>query len=746
MTTLRRDKILIVDDEPSNIWALIKNLETDYEIVSATNGEKALSMALTTAPDLILLDVSMPGMNGYEVCERLKANKMTKDIPVIFLTANLDEISETKGLALGASDYIKKPFSLLVVRARVKSVLHLKKEMDRRALLQLHLAEINDRLESSIKQKRSELNELQTTLHNYEDKYNRLFPLKPVTKERPAILVVDDTPENIHILSKSLEEDYEIYCAASGEKALQIAFSDNPPDLFLLDIMMPDMDGYELCSRLKANLETRDIPVIFVTAMSQEFDETKGLNLGAMDYITKPFSIPVVNARVATALKLKESMDHRNALTQELERLNFELEKKVRDNTQALEQTQDALTFSEAKYRTIFENAIEGIFQSTSAGEILNVNPALAHILGYESALELLEQVSSAEQLYVKLADRDKFRALLERDGYVNGFETKFKRQNGVHVWVSLSAKEISNESGVKHYQGFLTDITARKKAQQGLETLNHELELRVKERTGELELSLSHLQMFQTQLVESEKLASLGNLLVGMAHEINTPLGVILTALSYLQDEFSAVNFHRPASEASQQEVDLFLNNFNEALRLCLMNVDRIIELVNVFKELAIDTTESTKTAFDLVEHIQLIVNSFADRLKRRGLRCDLVAPNELNINSHRNIFNTILRHLFENSMQHGFQNASAGTIRIRLELQDNQIILDYQDDGVGISEEIQDKIFDPFFTTARNEGRAGLGMHIICNLVNQALKGQIRCLPEPGGAKFRMTFPLKP
>jgi len=120
-----------------------------------------------------------------------------------------------------------------------------------------------------------------------------------------SVLVVDDNPENIDLLGSILHQGHKIKVALNGNKALKIAGSENPPDIILLDIEMPGMDGYEVCRRLKADPQTRDIPIIFVTAKSDESDETKGFEIGAVDYITKPFSPPIVQARVKTHLALK---------------------------------------------------------------------------------------------------------------------------------------------------------------------------------------------------------------------------------------------------------------------------------------------------------------------------------------------------------------------------------------------------------------------------------------------------------
>lgn len=147
-------------------------------------------------------------------------------------------------------------------------------------------------------------------------------------REKHTILIVDDLAENIDVLVALLQDDYEIKIAINGPKALDIVCSSSPPDLILLDIMMPGMDGYEVCQRLKENKQTKDIPVIFISALSQEINEEKGFKLGALDYITKPFSPSIVRARVQTHLQLKSHQDH--------------LQELVSQRTEELELTQEA--------------------------------------------------------------------------------------------------------------------------------------------------------------------------------------------------------------------------------------------------------------------------------------------------------------------------------------------------------------------------------------------------------------------
>ena len=155
--------------------------------------------------------------------------------------------------------------------------------------------------------------------------------------ERATILVVDDTPENLTLMSSLLKDDYKVKVANSGEKALQVAAAESPPDLILLDVMMPGMDGYEVCRQLKRNPKVMNIPVIFLTARSDMEDEKKGLELGAVDYITKPISPPIVMARIRNHLALKslaESLRNQNAL------LEFEVAKRTAELVTAQEEAE----------------------------------------------------------------------------------------------------------------------------------------------------------------------------------------------------------------------------------------------------------------------------------------------------------------------------------------------------------------------------------------------------------------------
>jgi len=182
-------------------------------------------------------------------------------------------------------------------------------------------------------------------------------------QKKGCVLIIDDQPENIHVLANILQEHYDVQAATNGIKALEIASGNNPPDVILLDIVMPETDGYEVCHRLKADERTRDIPVIFVTVKDSADDEEYGFNLGAVDYISKPFQPIVVKVRV------KSQMEHRlvkNKLVDKIKELNHALEqiktlrgivpicskcKKIRDDTGYWHQVESYIEqYSEAKF------------------------------------------------------------------------------------------------------------------------------------------------------------------------------------------------------------------------------------------------------------------------------------------------------------------------------------------------------------------------------------------------------------
>lgn len=272
------------------------------------------------------------------------------------------------------------------------------------------------------------------------------FQLNPLQGQK-TVLIVDDTPENLRLLSSTLsQQGYEVCSAISGAIALNVV-QRILPDLILLDIRMPGMSGYDVCKQLKANPLTQDIPVLFLSAIDNVIDKVQAFKFGGVDYITKPFQIEEVLVRVAHHLQI-------HSLRKRLEEQNVRLQQESYDRRQA-----------EEHYRSIIENSVDGIFQIAPDGHYLSANLALARILGYESPEALMLKVRDVgRQLYVQPQRRAEIIAYMRRYDTVSDFESQVYRQDGDIIWISEDVRTVKDMDGnLLYYEGTVKDITERK-------------------------------------------------------------------------------------------------------------------------------------------------------------------------------------------------------------------------------------------------------------------------------------------
>lgn len=282
--------------------------------------------------------------------------------------------------------------------------------------------------------------------------------MKDMEAEKYKILIVDDVPKNIQIVANNLQgEGYQMAFAQNGTTALEMAENKNF-DLILLDIMMPDMDGFAVCERLKRSPRTREVPVIFLTAKADSESIVHGFEAGAMDYVTKPFNGTELLARVRTHLELYRSR-------QALKRINQALEKEVAERKQA-----------EKRYRSLYENAVQGIFQSTLSGELLNLNPAYAKILGYDNPEEVLALKTLKDHYDPPEDYPEMVRALRAKERLTN-YELRLKRKDGQPIWLLVNVRLTADEDDHPIMEGIVVDNTARKQAE--IELRNSEAKFR---------------------------------------------------------------------------------------------------------------------------------------------------------------------------------------------------------------------------------------------------------------------------
>ncbi len=261
-----------------------------------------------------------------------------------------------------------------------------------------------------------------------------------------------------------------------------------------------------------------------------------------------------------------------------------------------------------------------------------------------------------------------------------------------------------------------------------------------------ELADSMEHLRMARDQLVESERMASLGGLVAGIAHDVNTPLGIGVTAASFMQDRIKKLEEAFNNKTLTAKDMKNFLSESEQTAGLLMNNLNRASELVSSFKQVAVDQTSELERTINVREYLSEIIQSLAPTLKKTDHKINVHCDQDLNIFCSPGIVAQIFTNMIMNSVIHGFDNTLDGVIDITIEKQDNQLCIDYRDNGKGMTKEVLDHHFDAFYTTKRGQGGSGLGTHIMYNLVTQSLRGNIVAESEPGqGVTYQIRFPVK-
>ena len=330
-----------------------------------------------------------------------------------------------------------------------------------------------------------------------------------------------------------------------------------------------------------------------------------------------------------------------------------------------------------------------------------------------------------------------------------------------------LKAGDLSTRTGLAADEGELGQLAAafdsmaegleqkekqRSLAAEQLQRLNEELEDRVMLRTEELaganrdlQRTLEDLQRTQKQLVLSEKLAALGELVAGVAHEINTPVGVALSAGSTLAEKNRLLAERFAQGEMKRSDLTQYLEDSREGTEMILINLGRASELIRSFKMVAVDQVSDHRRVFNVKTYIDEVLLSLRPKLKKTRHRVEVLCDGDLVIESNPGALSQILTNLIVNSLVHGLDPEQEGVIRIEAVRTNGSLDLRYSDNGRGMPPEIRDRIFEPFFTTARSQGSTGLGLHIVFNIVTRTLGGAIVCESAPGqGTTFHVTMPI--
>jgi ligand-binding sensor domain-containing protein/signal transduction histidine kinase len=363
-------------------------------------------------------------------------------------------------------------------------------------------------------------------------------------------------------------------------------------------------------------------------------------------------------------------------------------------------------------------------------------------------------------------ADRTRFKLALSAhvDEGTEYFEAAFRMRTHFDEWAWVMGRgravERDAQGRAVRLVGTLRDISDVKAVEDELRSVNERLEDRVVERTlalsvsnTELSAALDTLKTTQRQLVDSEKMASLGNLVAGVAHEINTPLGIGVTAASHLRQETERLARHLEKNTLSKTELEQFTKSAVEASDLVLKNLDRASKLVRSFKQVAVDQGSEALRTIVLINYLEEVLFTLKPTLKRTQHQVTLSVPPLLTLETFPGALSQIIFNLVTNTLTHAFPERNDGHIRISATLVNSeetvlnrQICLRYHDDGIGMTEIVRKRIFEPFFTTKRGQGGSGLGMHVVYNLVTQLLKGDIQCVSAPdAGTEIIIQIPMR-
>lgn len=374
------------------------------------------------------------------------------------------------------------------------------------------------------------------------------------------ILVVDDTPAIADFLIAILEQEgYQVSMVTSGEQTLEFV-KEQTPDLILLDIMMEGIDGYETCRQLKEDETSKHIPVVFVTAKNDAEDVVQGFKLGAVDFVIKPLRKEDVCARVQTHLKVQ------------------------------------------------------------------------------------------------------------------------------------------------------------------------------------------AFIQGQKEQIIQAEKLASIAELMGEFSHELETPIGIILTAQTHLESKLREFEKLMSANRLTKSKLTKFFDLIEDSNRLTLSNVRRAIERTTSFKRLSVDQCSEEQRQFNMLDYLHHIELALSTRFINTDHHLTIDCPDQLQIESFPGALSQVIINLINNSLMHGFDADESGSIALVVTEQDQDIVFRYQDNGKGIDSEMLPKIFNQYFTSKPQQGGTGIGLYLVKSIIEKKLQGSLNCNSAPGqGIVFDIVLPKR-
>lgn len=472
------------------------------------------------------------------------------------------------------------------------------------------------------------------------------------------------------------------------------------------------------------------------------------------------------------SIELYSRRDFVQARELELERkkvntANIGLENRVAERTFQLTETnnqlieevaerrrkEQALRMSEEKYRSILENMEEGYFEVNLKGNLVFLNQSTCRILGYPR----VELLGANYRRFTKKDSAKEMTNIFNRV-YKTGVPAKvtdhmvIRKDKNMRI-LGMSASLIKDSAGNPiGFRGLARDDTDRKLAEEKIQRMNEELEQLVTERTEqlntmieELKSSLDTIKKTQNQLVRTEKMAALGSLVAGVAHEINTPVGIAITAASFLEDKTQTFSELYASDEMKRSDLESYLKTAADSTAHIFSNIKRAADLISSFKQVAVDQSSEEIRRFKIKEYLEKVILSLQPKIRRTRHIIQINCTRDIEIKSYPGAFSQLITNLVMNSLIHGFEGIEKGQIILDISQDEHYLILNYYDNGIGMDEKTVNSIFDPFYTSKRGLGGSGLGMHIVYNVVTQTLGGRIDCQSKlDEGTEFKIYIPV--
>lgn len=411
---------------------------------------------------------------------------------------------------------------------------------------------------------------------------------------------------------------------------------------------------------------------------------------------------------------------------------------------QAQRNFEQSLLDSQAVALQIFDVVPETLLISdASTGEFIDVNSAWEAKMGY-SKDDVVGKTSRDLNLWVDMAAVAAMAQRFSKNGQVDGELLDMRRADGVVLHFEVSGRQWY-ASNRRLSIWLARDITHRLRAEQALKELNTTLEERVALRTRELAQALDVVQRAQDELVRTQRLSSLGAMVAGVAHELNTPIGNAVLVSSTLADISDSFQQHMDQG-VTRSGLDTYVRSVADASAILSSNLRRAAELINGFKELAVDQSSYQRRIFDLRKVLDEVVLTLSPTLRRTPFTLEMSVPAGVTLDSFPGPLGQVMSNLVNNAVLHAFRERTAGRIAVRAWVDaGDYVVLTVSDNGSGIPDDHLQRIFDPFFTTRMGQGGSGLGLHICFSLVNGLLGGRITATSSPeGGACFTLRLPL--